>query len=385
MLAEKPMRIGISVDTSQQPIWQNGAYQTAIFLAATFQRLPFVQSVLLIDVAPGGCGTTPEARIVSDIPMASAREAGETVNVIIELAGVLDPQWLRLMRARGKKLVRYQTKQPYAHLAEPAIFGRPGENRWGTQYDEIWLSGQDTLFASLMRTAHRCAVYEVPYLWHPEFVEQRSTRIQAHGFRYGYVCQKDDQKTDIGMRVAIFEPNVSVVRSSSIPMLICDDAYRADPTSVKAMHVLNSLHMKDHATLRCLANSLDIVRAHRATFHGLHDVVSFMSQFADVVVAHQWQKAQNYTALDVLYGNYPLIHNAEWMKEAGYYYPDFDITAGARLLRQVAEEHGRALDEYRGRSRQLFSQIDPFRQFNLDAYASRLRRLCRRDCVGESA
>jgi hypothetical protein len=30
------------------------------------------------------------------------------------------------------------------------------------------------------------------------------------------------------LRVAIFEPNISVVKTSSIPMLVCDEAYRSN-------------------------------------------------------------------------------------------------------------------------------------------------------------
>ena len=54
--------------------------------------------------------------------------------------------------------------------------------------------------------------------------------------------------------MAIFEPNVSVVKCSNIPMLVCDEAFRADPAQVDFMHVLNTLHLKDHPTLLYLAN-----------------------------------------------------------------------------------------------------------------------------------
>ncbi|MCZ8254234.1 MAG: DUF2827 family protein, partial [Polaromonas sp.] len=44
------MRIGISVLThAGQNIWENGLGQNVIFLAQAFQRLPFVESVVLLN------------------------------------------------------------------------------------------------------------------------------------------------------------------------------------------------------------------------------------------------------------------------------------------------------------------------------------------------
>ncbi len=92
-------------------------------------------------------------------------------------------------------------------------------------------------------------------------------------------------------------------------MLVCDEAYRADPASVRVTHVLNTLHMKDHATMLYFANSMNLVREHKAVFYGRDDIVGFMVQHADAVVSHQWRNEQNYSYLDALYGDYPLTHN----------------------------------------------------------------------------
>ncbi|AOJ05657.1 hypothetical protein WS70_17690 [Burkholderia mayonis] len=372
------LRIGISIDTRTQDIWQNGLYQNAVFLAAACLRLPFVDFVELIDVAPHAEATMLETSVAGELRIMPAREACHTVDVIIELSGVFERSWLELMRARGKKLVLYQARQPYAQLAEPPIFGRRGENRWGIQFDEIWMPGivWDSAFAPMLRTAYRCDVFDVPFIWHPEFVDQRAERLRNHGLKYGSLADSGTVGHGVAARVAVFEPNASVVRSCIVPMLICDAAYRRDHTAVRHMHVLNTQHMKDHPTMLHFAASLDIVKDGAASFHGVHDVVSFMPQFADFVVAHEWRSAPNYTALDLLYGGYPLIHNAEWMRQAGYYYPDADIEEGARLVGRAVAHHAEFVDDYEFHSRSIFTAVDPLRQDNLDAYAERLKRLC---------
>jgi hypothetical protein len=44
----------------------------------------------------------------------------------------------------------------------------------------------------------------------------------------------------------------------------------------------------------------------------------------DAVITHQWENDLNYLYWDVLSLGYPLVHNSSRIKDAGYYYPDFD-------------------------------------------------------------
>ena len=374
------MRIGISVLThSGQNIWQNGLGQNVIFLSELFQRLPFVQSVSLIDVGDQSAMPPQVDTNSRDLRILKAREATDEVDVIIEMSGALDVQWLDLMRARGRKVVYFCCGQPFVALAEPAVFNKPTHAWRPDRCDEVWLLPKDEAFAPMMRAFHRCDVHIAPYIWHSHFVERRVQEVVGVlGVQYGYqprAAGADGERA--GLRVAIFEPNISVVKTSSIPMLVCDEAYRADPSSVAAMHVLNTLHLKDHPTMLYFANSLDLVRQHKATFHGRHDIVGFVTQNADAMVSHQWQNDQNYSYMDALYGDYPLIHNSPWLRDAGYYYPGFDAQQGAAQLLRAAREHESHLDDYRARTRRVFHAVDPFNPHNLDGYAARLLHLCR--------
>ena len=367
------MRIGISVLThAGQNIWENGMGQNVLFLARLLQRIDFVESVTLVDA--GDQQAMPPQVDLSAMGLAfgRARELTDALDVVIEMAGALDVQWLSYFRACGGRAVFHCVGQPFVALAEPIVFSDKGHFSKPDRCDEVWLLPKDGVFAPMMRTLHRCPVHEVPYLWSPKFLDQRVAEVEASGYRFGYTPRTAEQP---GFRVAIFEPNISVVKSSSVPMLICDGAYRIDPNAVTSMQVLNTLHLKDHATMLYMANSLDIVRQHKAIFHGRHDFAGFMVQFADAVVSHQWQNDQNYSYLDALYGNYPLVHNSPWLRDAGYYYPDFDIAAGTGQLLQAVRGHDAQLDDYRARSQRVFDAIDPLHQANIDGYAQRLLHL----------
>ncbi|MFM9921709.1 DUF2827 domain-containing protein [Variovorax sp. H27-G14] len=367
------MRIGISVLThAGQNIWENGIGQNVLFLARLLQRIGFVESVTLVDAGDQQAMPPQVDPAALGLGFGRARELTGALDVVIEMAGALDVQWLSYFRACGGRVVFHCVGQPFVSLAEPIVFTDKGHFSPPERCDEVWLLPKDEVFTPMMRTLHRCPVFEVPYLWSRQFLAQRVAEVEALGHRFGYMPRTPEQP---GFRVAIFEPNISVVKSSSVPMLVCDAAYRADRDAVVSMQVLNTLHLKDHPTMLYLANSLDLVRAHKAVFHGRNDFAGFMVQFADAVVSHQWQNAQNYSHLDALYGNYPLVHNAPWLREAGYYYPDFDIAAGARQLLQAVRGHDAQLDDYRARSHRVFDALDPLGPANVDSYAQRLLHL----------
>jgi hypothetical protein len=374
------MRIGISVHShAGQNIWENGLGQNVIFLAELLRRLPFVAAVSLVDVGDQQA-LAPQVDLQAlDLRLIPVREAADQIDVVVEMAGVLDPHWLALQRARGKKVVHYCAGQPFARLVEPAVFERPGSFLQAGRCDAVWVLPAYAAFNAFQRVMYRCPVEVVPYLWRPQFVQQRIDEVSGLGFHYGWLgAAQGGPSRAAGLRVAIFEPNVSVAKTSSIAMLACDEACRADAASVQTMHVLNTLHLKDHATMLYLANSLDLVKQHKACFHGRHDVVGFMVQHADAVVSHQWSNDQNYSHLDVLYGDYPLVHNSPWLHGfgAGYYYPGFDAAEGGRQLLLAAREHDARLAEQRRAAQAVFAAVDPLAPANLQAYADRLRQLC---------
>jgi hypothetical protein len=369
------MRIGISVLThAGQNIWENGLGQNVIFLAQAFKKLPFVQSVILLN---GGDQKNMPPQVNMDalgLQMMSAHEATEHIDIAIEMAGILDVKWLDYMRARGKKVIWYCAGQPYCGLIEPSVFDRPGFFSRADRCDEIWMLPEYfSDFAPMLRVLNRCPVHEIPYIWSPQFLMQRVAELEKEGYSFGYTRRVPDAAGHKpGLRVAIFEPNVSVVKTSSISMLACDEAFRAAPEHVDFMHVLNTLHFKDHPTLLYLANSLDLVKQQKAVFQGRHDFAGYMVQHANAVVSHQWLNDQNYSYLDALYGNYPLIHNSPWLRGAGYYYPEFDTAEGGRQLLIAAREHDDQLESYRSQAARVFASVDPFSHNNLQSYARRL-------------
>jgi hypothetical protein len=374
------MRIGISVIThAGQNIWENGLGQNAVFLARLFRAIPFVESVVFLDCGDQAALPPQAAEAAAEFPLMSPRQATDLIDVAIEMGGALDVEWLDLIRARGKRVVYMRCGLSYVSITEPNVFARGGHGARPDRCDEVWILPMDAAFQPLLRTLHRCPAEVVPYIWSPIFLERAIAAIEAHGLHFGF------RPPGKGLRAAMFEPNVSVVKASPIPMLICDEAYRRDPAAVAWLNALNTRHMVEHPTFNFLAQSLDMVRDHKAVFLAREEFGAFMAQHADMVVSHQWQNAQNYVYLDALWGGYPLIHNSPWIADLGYYYEGFDIDAGAAQVLTAQRTHAAHLADYTARARAFIATLDPAARANRDAYARALLRATAPREAGEAA
>ncbi|HDR9511019.1 DUF2827 domain-containing protein [Burkholderia cepacia] len=379
------MRVGLSIQTyAGQSIWASGLSQQVIFLGRLLRALPMVKDVVLLNSGdPTPIPAEAQAAGI-DWPLLHPRDATDRVDVVIEAGGALDVEWLDYVRALGKKVVLMCYGQPYTGLIEPMLFKRDGYFSRPTRCDEVWILPKDREMRAMLETLHRAPVFEVPFVWDPVFVEQRAASIAQAGFPFGYqpADRSEADAAPRALRVAIFEPNTTVLRNCTIPLLIGERAYRDEPDTLENLQVLNSVHIKAHPTFIYLMQSLSLYQRGKIYLDQRHDLVGYMSQFADAVVSHQWQHDQNMLHLDVLYGGYPLIHNSRWLAEVGYYYPESEVGVGARRLRDAAHHHDLHFDHNQRETRAFLARLHPGTSENRAAYAQRLLRVSARAIRG---
>ena len=77
---------------------------------------------------------------------------------------------------------------------------------------------------------------------------------------------------------------------------------------------------------------------------------------------------RNYTYLEALFFNIPLVHNSDIIKSAGYYYPHYDTIEGARQLRKALTEHDDNLDLYKASADRILWRYSPNNPSVKDAY-----------------
>lgn len=380
------INVGISVFArAGAHAWSSGINQNIAFLVMLLRQIERVDKVYLLnggdlETLPPGLGFD-----ALEAPLVWPREVTHEVDLVIEMGAQLPLEWLRHVRALGARVVSFFVGHVYADLGESAIFQQaPGYLFNGTPWHEIWIQPHHAkTCAPLLATVSRVPVRTVPHLWSPYFIERRVREVEAQGMAFGYVPTPGGERP-APWRAAIFEPNISVVKTCFTPMLACESAYRERNAAIALMMVMNTFHLKEHLTFNRFALSLSLTRDGKASYEPRLDFVEGMAgQRLDVVVSHQWECGLNYLYYDALYGGYPLIHNSPYLEAAkmGFHYPDFDaVRAGGHLLALQGREEGYWRD-YRDAARRFLSTVSPAAGPNVAAFAHRIAGLMEREAT----
>ena len=107
----------------------------------------------------------------------------------------------------------------------------------------------------------------------------------------------------------------------------------------------------------------------------------FLAKHVEAIVTHHWENGLNYLYYEVLFGNYPLIHNSLFLRDYGYYYGDFDAEVGGQALVRAMREHDASLDQYRAANAKLFKRLDPKSSGNIRLHEGLLKATRQRTAI----
>lgn len=368
----RKLRVGITmyIRDGAQSIWENGIFQNCVFLAQLLAHSPLIERAVLVKNAGGKAAHEGMMLDGTGVELIELDEALGSLDVVIEMSAQLDESWVRAFRDRGGRYVWMRVGNDYVIDIERATFSKPPGGLVGDKaYDAVWtIAEYQRSCTDYFGLVARAPVMILPHLWTPYFFD-KAIKALPEPSAWGY------QPGRAHWRACIFEPNMCMVKTSIVPMLVCEEAYRKAPAMLEAMRVCNTYHLKEHPTFVHFARSLDVVNHGLATFEGRHPVAAFLAQHGDCVVTHHWENGQNYLYYEALYGGYPLVHNSSFIRDCGYYYEDFDCEAGGRALLRAYEQHDQRLDDYRSEASQLLRHLDVAAPGNIEAYTLALMRL----------
>ena len=371
------LRIGITIGlhSASESLWNNGIKQNAVFLAEALQHCPNVSQVTLVN--------TTAIEISSALPWdlkrwptCSFAQAKDSVDVLIELGGQISAEQTDYLKRRSARLISYCCGFEYVHMMEAILFGRPGPGAnlfINQRYDDIWMVPQvDHISRSYFEVFRRQSAKPVPFVWSPVFIEQRSAALPAGG-----VYQPRPHGS--AKRLSVLEPNINVVKFCLYPVLIAEEAFRANPQAIEQLQVTNAMQMaQNNQDFIALMQQLDIVRQHKAVFTGRFDTPQFLAEQTDIAVSHQWENPLNYLYLETCWQGYALVHNAHLCPDLGYYYKDNDVRNGAAQLGLAIREHDVNAEAYRRQQRELIARYLPGNPTMTEHYTQLLKELIAR-------
>lgn len=344
-------------------IWTNGGIQHCAFLWLLLRAAG--HNVIAINGGDGDSAAPPPMLTRLGVEFVSLTDdVLDQLDVLIEAGAQVGPTHVERVHAHGGKAVAFKYGNAYVIDNERVIHGKPSGSIFnGTRFDEVWTNPQHVpTCASYWETMYRCPVRVLPHIWEPVFLEA-TIREFPPDLAFGY------QPGRVKKQVAIFEPNHNVVKTCTIPMLVCENAYRARPDLLGDVYVTNAIDLKEHLTFQKFAGALDVVKDGRCSFEARYNMPWFTAKYADVVVSHQWENGLNYAYYDALYGGYPLVHNSDLLpKGIGYKYDGFDAHAGGRALVDALLNHDGRVAHYRAAAADYLASVRALARPNIEAH-----------------
>lgn len=375
-------KIGITfnLESKVTDIWANGANQNIIHLFHLFQHSKIVEDVVLVSWGPEKRTVPPAGFMLDDLGLKFAyiNDVIDELDVLIEGTLIIEPDQRIRMHSHGGKIVAYKVGNDFIMDMEYFLFDKQaGRTFNGTIFDSVWMIPQhENTCRSYFSIMYQSQSYVVPAIWSPIFCDKVIKRLRdEHNLQFGY----QPNLAEKSKRIACFEANINVVKTSFIPILICEQAYRTSPDKIKHFYACNTYDKKDNPTFFNFIGRTQIVGNNVMTVEGRYQMPDFLTRYVDIVLSHQWENGLNYAYNDALYGGYPFIHNSTLLpKGVGYYYDQFDAFGGAKVLLDVIENHDKYHEEYVKRANEYLDSLLPTNPVNIYLYEKEIQRLFNR-------
>lgn len=278
------------------------------------------------------------------------------LNIIISFTFTLPISYLSLIKEKGIKNIFYNCGNFYISDSESCLFGNNKDNfviydRFKF-FDECWnIPQMENTNHYYLKTLLRCdKVIEVPYIWSPKLIDKKENM---------YIKRKEKKS------IAIFEPNLSIMKWCFPSILICENSYRDSLVTDKIdkvyiTNVFNSSNSQFNLNnFNNIVKPLDLKKDNKLSIEHRYNSLYFMSKYADVVVSHTWENYFNYLYFDIAWMGWPIVHNGMFCKEVGYYYDEFNYEMGGNALKEALLNHDNNVDEYIKRNREYIDKYLP--------------------------
>lgn len=358
------MKIGITLSLrhDNESMWINGIKLNVLNLAKTLLQIEGYE-VFVLDTGSVVTDLTKVTWDYNKYPIRKFNEDAWNMDLIIMLGTSLPSSLVKKLKDNkpGMKVIKYQCGNNYVIDMERVIHGSDdaGEPSWDQGHDETWMIPQQEYqnkdYYQLVYRQQESQLKVVPFVWDPEHMLRATAMLHNAGKKIPGYKPKDRKDK----KLSVMEPNMNVVKYSLIPLMAAEKVFREfGEDAFKQMYIGSGKELLKNSYYKGMLKHFDMVNHNPplVKYIARYPVVLFLAEETDIVVSHQWENPLNYAYLDALYFNYPLVHNADFIKDAGYFYEDFKINDAAEKLEYVLAEHDNNLEEYKEKNKDVLNR-----------------------------
>lgn len=351
------INIGITIkisDPSTDSLFSNGIRQNVILLQEMYEKCKNVNKSYIIntsDISPELYkGTTWEkySHLIID-----SNQGKEMCDMVVVSHGNMSLKKYEEYKKLGKKIVIQVLGSELSNFNETVLFKSEPASIYKKNpfITTVWTSphffDRDRFF---FETRYECPVYEAPYIWDPRFIEDHVNTLKKPDKPIMYT-PKSEKK-----RISVFEPNINMVKTCTIPIVVSELFYRKNPEFVEKISIFGGKKLSNKKDMIDFVTSMSSYKDKKLFFEARYPIVWSLSTHTDIMLAHQNECELNYAYLDAAWLGYPVVHNSPMMRDLGWYYPENNAAIAVEHLLYIMRnfdniEH--VNDKYLKRSREF--------------------------------
>jgi hypothetical protein len=287
----------------------------------------------------------------------------DPLHVVIQMGFQLSCKEILFFKCCGTKTVFYVCGNKYLIESESCLYRKDDDydfqyNEMGNvRFDQLWLIPQMVNSCShYLKTFYRTKAVEVPFIWSP-FVMENYEKELGKSIKY---VNRGQEKS-----IAVFEPNLSIMKWSLPALLVCENAHRTlrDNSLIKYVYATNIVETSNKSfnpnLFHKIVKSLDIFTTKKLSIEARFNSLYFMSKYSDIAVSFQTENNLNYLYLDLAWMGWPIVHNANLCKDVGYYYDGYNYEEGGDILKNVILTHDENVVKYTEKNRKVIDRYLP--------------------------
>ena len=357
------LKIGITIGIQKldESLWTNGIKLNVLIFTEMLQNTNkydiYLLNIFTLDY-------TNKPGYLKPFNIVNLEDVYEDMDLIISMGAEVELNYVKQYRTHpNKKLISYKCGDNYMFSAESVLFKKDAGNinKEYTMFDEVWYIPQlHKNNSGFFKVLYRSKTFTVPFVWNPKYLQNSLNEIDRDrdrdrdksALKYPTKYIPSEKKV-----IGIMEPNINLVKYCMIPIMIAEEFFRTYPDSkdsIQNVMITNSTgenNISNHKEFLSIIKSFDLFKSKKISAESRYQTAYLLSQHVDLVISHQIMNPLNFIYLDIAYMGYPLLHNAPYVKDLGYYYPDSDVVEGAKKLEYILTEHDKHIDEYNERNK----------------------------------
>lgn len=343
----KPIVIFGTNDVNEKTLFQNGLTQNIVILYDLFESIGYESYLLQTSTEKSEFISQYRTILLNDMIKQSMH-----ISLFIEIGmslDVLTRQYLRSIHAKIIKLylgnilnidietIHYFNNNVFFHHH---VVG---------DTDEIWTSPHYLQHLQYAAVINRTPIEKsriVPYVWEPSCFTYYKHREAMNWI---------PPTSWTTQNIVICDPHISFQKCSFYSLLLVEAFSKKFPEWKGNVHIINGdrLSLSSHA-LHNVLPSLTIYHANRVILHPRKTIHTMLEDHpSSCFITHQWNNSYNYMTLELMYCNYPILHNSDGWESFGYHYSLQAWDAAIQTLYLALTCHKKNINSYKTHAAQL--------------------------------